>query len=235
MRSVCFWLACLVLLGVLFGCGSGRGRVRETAMLQSPSAETEVVRFGSAEQLSGDLEILGILVEDAAHDWPAEEAARAAALLLEAADYLAAQAREGGGALTCRVQGVAGRLCYAGDLCPTGEDGMLLNAAAEAFLDEIGAGDMRKTASAPAQAAYLLLVNAPGEGYALPQLCAGETELFREKAVVFCREATPPQVAALLARLSAPGGKVFSGAALSPEGGFTPEFRAYLVGGEEMV
>ena len=95
MRSVCFWLACLVLLGVLFGCGSGRGRVRETAMLQSPSAETEAVRFGSAEQLSGDLEILGILVEDAAHDWPAEEAARAAALLLEAADYLAAQAREG--------------------------------------------------------------------------------------------------------------------------------------------
>ena len=81
MRSVCFWLACLVLLGVLFGCGSGRGRVREAAPLQSPSAETEVVRFGSAEQLSGDLEILGILVEDAAHDWPAEEAARAAALL----------------------------------------------------------------------------------------------------------------------------------------------------------
>ena len=52
---------------------------------------------------------------------------------------------------------------------------------------------------------------------------------------MFCRDATPPQVAALLARLSAPGGKVFSGAALSPEGGFTPEFRAYLAGGEEMV
>lgn len=235
MRSVCFWLASLVLLGVLFGCGSGRGRVRETALLQSPSAETEVVRFGSAEQLSGDLEILSFLVEDAAHDWPAEEAARAAALLLEAADYLEAQAREAGGALTCRVQGVSDRLCYAGDLCPTGEDGMLLNAAAEEFLDEIGAGDMRETASAPAQAAYLLLVNAPGEGYAIPQLSAGESELFREKAVVFCRDATPAQVAAQLARLFAPGGKVFSGAALSPGGGFSAEFRAYLAGGESKV
>ena len=235
MRSVCFWLASLVLLGVLFGCGSGRGRVRETALLQSPSAETEVVRFGSAEQLSGDLEILSFLVEDAAHDWPAEEAARAAALLLEAADYLEAQAREGGGALTCRVQGASNRLCYAGDLCPAGEDGMLLNAAAEAFLDEIGAGDMRKTASAPAQAAYLLFVNASGEGYALPQLCAGEAELFREKAVVFCRDATPAQVAAQLARLFAPGGKVFAGAALSPEGDFSAEFRAYLAGGESKV
>lgn len=235
MRSVCFWLASLVLLGVLFGCGSGRGRGRETALLQSPSAETEVVRFGSAEQLSGDLEILSFLVEDAAHDWPAEEAARAAALLLEAADYLEAQAREGGGALTCRVQGVAGRLCYAGDLCPAGEDGMLLNAAAEAFLDEIGAGDMRKTAAAPAQAAYLLLVNAAGEGYALPQLSAGEAELFREKAVIFCRDATPAQVAAQLARLFAPGGKVFLGAALSPGGGFSAEFRAYLAGGESKV
>lgn len=268
MRSVCFWLASLVLLGVLFGCGSGRGRVRETALLQSPSAETEVVRFGSAEQLSGDLEILSFLVEDAAHDWPAEEAARAAALLLEAADYLEAQAREAGGALTCRVQGVAGRLCYAGDLCPTGEDGMLLNAAAEAFLDADaadgmsavfasgGQGDgLHNTASTSragrfgalarrpqaadgdggTQTAYMLLVNAPGEGYALPQLCAGEAELFREKAVIFCRDATPAQVAAQLARLFAPGGKVFSGAALSPEGGFSAEFRAYLAGGESKV
>lgn len=235
MRSVCFWLASLVLLGVLFGCGSGRGRVQETVMLQSPSEKTEVVRFGSAAELSGDLAILGILVEDAEHDWSAAEAERAAALLLEAADFLAAQAGEAGGALTCRVQGAENCLTYAGDLCPAGEDGMLLNAAAEAFLDEIGAGDMRKTASAPAQAAYLLFVNASGEGYALPQLCAGEAELFREKAVIFCRDATPAQVAAQLARLFAPGGKVFAGAALSPGGGFTPEFRAYLAGGEQMV
>ena len=225
MRSVCLALVCAVLLGVFFGCGNGRGRVQETVMLQNPSEQTEVVRRGSAAELSGDLAILGILVEDAEHDWPAAEAERAAALLLEAADFLAAQAREAGGALTCRVQGAADGLTYAGDLCPAGEDGMLLNAAAEAFLDAGGEG-------AGAQTAYLLLVNAPGEGYALPQLSAGETELFREKAVVFCRDATPAEVAALLARLFAPGDKVFSGAALSPEGDFTAEFRAYLAGRE---
>ena len=182
--------------------------------------------LGSASAVVGECRVYCIFAESDAVRWTLTDAARATELLMEAADYLEAQcARQGSDFFLKYPTEPDGRYItqghYGGDFAGNGEDGMLIAAAAEAW---------RAALAPPAageQAVYLVLINGPGQSYALPQLHAAETDLYAETAVLYMQGADAPTLAAVTASLFTPRASLFSGDFLEGEN-FSKDFIEYL-------
>lgn len=175
---------------------------------------------GTCGVLAGEVRLCCIFVETEQRPWQSEQREQALLLLDEAGDCLEKQAAAWGGPLQVLPPEDAGTLSYGGTISREGEEAMLLNAAAEAWLEQ---------ARLPAeeQTAYVLLVSGKGDDYALPMLLAGERELEREKAVLYRQGADAKRWAAQLALLFGGEQTPFGGEIWQGER-FGPAFLKYL-------
>ena len=222
MRIVILFFAVIFLLGCFYSCAyPARNAV------YSVSGEAAANKaWGSCKKMQGECRAICLFAQDASQIWTDSEAEQALYLLEQAAKLLEEQAERCNRRFyLCCPQNLDSRqvlsVQYSGDFSGSGEDGMLVNSAAEEWLK----GSL--FTSLAEDTAYIIFVNAAGQSYALPRLTLTETELCREKVVVYVKTTDVKQLAALIASLFGRDNTLFDGEIWNGEN-FSKEFIQYL-------